>query len=227
MQVTAHPLRLTPPWREAEQPCPVYLARIATLDERTLFEAELAAPPWNAGKVYDFQLMEQLRAFVDSLYPDEGEDRARILEVLHLALASPAAMDEAGRQLLLHLEEAASQQWAGYAALRGARARRAAIVGPRALRRFLTGWEGVDAPFQRGGDGLPTDETLRQIPEHERVWLGAMISNALFLQEPEKKASGSPPPSPPAPEISAAARSRQTAGRAGTSAAKSSRGTPR
>lgn len=221
--ITANaPLRLTPPWREAEAPPPVYLFRVASMDDRTLFDAELAAPPWNAGKVYDFQLLEQLRDYVETLYPDAGEDRQRIDEILHLSLAAPGQIDAAGLTILLALEDAASTAWPPYAALRGARARRAVITGPRALKRFLIGWEGVDAPFARGGDGLASDETLRQMAEDERIWLGATVARALFLQEPEKKASGSLPPSPPTRKISAAAKGRQTAGRAGRSAAKPS-----
>lgn len=225
---TAAPLRLVPPWRQDEARPPVYLVKAATLDERTLFEAELAGAPWNAPRVFDFQLYDCLIDAVSAWYPDEDPDRARLLDIVETAQRDPALLDTAGRQLLAALETQAIENWPAYAQLIGARRRRAAILPLRALKRFLVGVEDAEPaiPFETDRrDGTVSDLTLAYLDPGDLSWLGLEIYRRLYLSADEGKASAPLPSSPPGPVTSQAAGDRRTAGRAGKSPAKSGRKT--
>lgn len=222
---TAEPLRLEVP-ATTNPARPVYLARVASFDERTQFEAELAAPPWNAGRVYDFQLVDALEeASLERLADAPAEHRQRVAEAFHRARTDVANLPPEDRQLIADLERIEQQAPGRYSDLVAARRNRAIMLPSVAIRRFLIGWEGRDEPFTTRPDGRPDDAAMRSIPEAERLWLGVRLYAMLYLSDDEGKASPSPPQSPPGQATSRAGGGRQTAGRAGKSTARSTRKT--
>jgi hypothetical protein len=199
---------------------PVYFGRVAGVTDRALFEAELSAPPWNAGRVFDFQLVDALEASVQERL--DPELAAPLLDVLMRLRHDPGSLTVNDRGVIAEMEEAESQRPGAYASLLAARRRRASLLPLLALRRFLTGWDRPE-PFVLAHDGGPDEATLELIPETERLWLGSQLWARQKVQPDEGKPSPSPPPSPPAPATSKAGGGRKTAGRAGKSRAKSTR----
>jgi len=202
-----------------------FLARPGTVMDRDLLEAELAGPRFNAGRVFDFQLIDALEDALDAWKPADDPDRAPLAELLHLARHAPADLSDSQRQLLAGFEETAREHWHAFAALANRRARREILMPALAVSWFLTGWEGIEQPFETGVDGRPTDRTLAAIPSTVRLWLGLEILKLLYLGPDEGKASGSPPSSPPGRGTLRAAGGRQTAARAGKSQGSATRKT--
>lgn len=222
---TAAHLRLQVP-EKINPTRPVYLARVASFDERALFEAELAGPPWNAGRVYDFQLLDALEAATLSRMVDAPSDQqGRVAEAFQRARTDTANLPEADRQLIADLERIEGQTPGRYAELVAARRARAVVLPTVAMRRFLLGWEGRAVDFTARWDGCPDDAALKTVPEAERLWLGVQLYAMLYPSVDEGKPLRSPPPSPRGPATSKVGGGRKTAARAGKSAAKSTRRT--
>lgn len=221
---TREPHRITARGREDDPTAPIFLMRVPTLDERTLFEAELASPPWNAGIVHPFQLIHALEDAADAL-ATEPDDRARLQEVLDYAQRDPDALDDSGRALLTAFQDTAAAHWPAYQTLIRKQERRR-VVGPAlALKRFLCGWENMPVAFGAGIDGAATDATLEALSAIDRLWLGYEIQARLYLSADEGKASAPPQSSPSGPATSPADGGQRTAGRAGGSAKTSGRKT--
>jgi hypothetical protein len=202
---------------------PTYLARVATFDERTLFEATLAAPPWSAGRVFDFQLLDALEAAASDRMADAPpEDQQRLADAFETARRAPGGLDQSQRVLIAELEKIEEQAPGRYSELVAARRRRAVALPTLALRWFLAGWEDRDEPFAtRPEDGRISDAALQSIPEAERLWLGIKLYAMLYPSAIEGKPLPSSPSSPPARQTSRGGGGRRTAGRAGKSPARS------
>lgn len=212
------PRRLWVPGTENAPAAPVFLVRCSTLDQRAIFEAELAGPPWNAARVHDFQLVDELKEAVNAWA--DPDDLPRLLEVLELRRRAQP-LDEGGAALLAALEEAATRNWPGYGALMQRRHNRTVLAPHLALRRFLCGWENVDAPFETDRHGYPTDSTLEVMTEFERLLIGRLILGGLYVSADEGNGSRSPSKSPAGRGTSRAAAGQRTAGRGGKSLAAS------
>lgn len=226
MLFSKQPLRIPVRGREDDPSAPIFLMRMPTLDERTLFEAELAGPPWNAGVVYGFQLAEQLDAAAEALAAN-ADDLARVREVLHFARHDPDALDDGARALLAAFQEAAAEHWPGYQALLRKQERRRLAAPALALRRFLIGWENIDTPFEIEPTGCVSDATLESLSEMERFWLGHEIHARMYVSAERGKASAPPSSSPAGPATSEADGDHRTAGRDGKSATTSGKKTRR
>lgn len=206
------------PGAEGKPDAVAFLVKVATLDERDLFEAELAGPPWNAGIVYDFQILDALeeaaRAWMDG-------DHLATIEGAIQARRAGVDLDTAQKAILLTLEQSAARNWPAFQLLEQRRQNRHLLAPALALRRFLRGWENLDASFETGADGLPTDATLEHLSRIERLLVGRRILATLHLSADEGNGSASPTKSTAGPASSQAAGGRQTAGRGGKSGARS------
>lgn len=216
--------RVRLPGAEGKADAAVFLAKVPSLDERDLFEAELAGPPWNAGLVFEFQLLEALeeaaRAWLD------GDSLARTDAAIQ-ARRSQQELDQGQQAIMLSLEQNAGRAWPAFQHLEQRRQNRHVLGPALAIRRFLRGWENFDAPFVVGADGCPTDETLGHLGRIERQLVGRLILNGLHLTADEGNGSAPPSKSSAGQKTSQAAGDRQTAGRAGKSGTGSTRKTPR
>lgn len=210
--------RVTLPGKEADPDAPAFLVRVAGIDRRALFEAELSGPPWNGGRVHDFELAEELAAAAGAwLEPADLPTMAAVLQLRRIG----EPLDAAQMAILSTLETQAAQNWPPYQALLRRRHNRH-VLGPLlALRRFLVGWENIDAPFAADREGCPTDATLDVLSEVERHLVGRLILGGLHLSADEGNGFAPPMQSPAGPATSGAAGGRKTAGRAGKSTAES------
>ena len=221
---TKAPRRVQLPGAEGKPGAVTFLVKVVSLDERDLFEAELAGPPWNAGLVYEFQFLDALeeaaRAWLD------GDHLATVEAALQQRRAG-RKLDTAQQAILLTLEEEARRNWPGFQLLERRRQNRHLLAPALALRRFLQGWEGFDQPFDLGADGYVNDATLERLTQLERLLVGRVILRGLHLTADEGNGSASPTKSSAGLATSRAAGGRRTAGRAGKSASSSTRKTPR
>lgn len=214
----------TPQWRAGQDDAPVFLIRPASILERGQFEATLAGPPYNAGRVFPWDLAaaaeEAARALLD------GEHLGQVLEAL-AAMRQTLDMDALPleqKQLLTAIDPVLSDHWPEYAELRRRDARRAELLPTLAVKHFLKGWDWGDRAFTFGKDGLVSDETLRALGVFEMRAIGL---EAYRLMNAEEQLPLSPPPSKsgPAPPTSPAEKPRRSVVKGGKSATVSGRKT--
>ena len=213
------PVRFTPGWlcdaAGAPNPgAPVFFVRPGTLIDLGQVDAELAGPPYSAGKVFPWDLVtaaeEAARALLD------GDALGQVLEAfaaLRAAGFDINAVPDEQKQLLKAIEPALAT-WPDYGELRRREARREELLPLLCAKRFLTGWDNLETPFAAGRDGFVTDAALIGVPEFQRRSVGVHAYN---LMQAGVHRPLSPPPSKsgPAPKPSPAAKPRRSAAKAG------------
>lgn len=220
---TSNLVPFTPPWLEGKPNAPRYLLQPGGVVERSLFEAELASPPYNAGRVYDVQLYEAARDGVRAWAT--GDDLARLLELIDAHQSQQLKDGSADMQMFLTVEAALRDKWPAYAALCAQRARRQECLPLLAAQRFLRGWENIDKPFQANFDGSPSPKTLAAIPQLELKAIGLQAWSLLYVSEEAAGESDARSKSAPGQPTSRSASSRRTPQKAGRSTASSGRRT--
>ena len=216
-------LPFTPPWLEGKPNAPRYLLQPGGVVERSLFEAELASPPYNAGRVYDVQLYEAARDGVRAWAT--GDDLARLLELIDAHQGGQLKDGSSDMQMFLTVEAALRDKWPTYAALCAQRSRRQECLPLLAVQRFLRGWENVDKPFKANFDGSPSPETLAAIPPLELRVVGLQAWSLLYVSEEAAGESAAPSKSAQDQETSPSVSSRRTPRKGGRSTAGSGRKT--
>lgn len=211
---TAEPVRFTPPFMAAKADAPVFLIRPGSVVERAQLEAALAAPPYNAGRVFPWDLADAAADAARALLT--GDDLGQVLDALAAMKASLGVGDlpDDQRQLLIGIDDALTTQWPEYAALRQQEARRNELLPLLAAQRFLVGWEGIEAPFTRGKDGRASDDALRILGQFFLPLVGREAYRLLYAEE-QRPLSLPPSKSGPGPGISPAAGKRRSAVKAG------------
>lgn len=214
---TAEAVRFTPPWLEkADQP-PVYLFRAGSVRERGQLEAELAGPH-RAGRVWGIELNSAIREGVLKLLANDPA----LDQVLGLIDEDdPAKLSEEGRQLIAEVRNVLAEHWQPYRDLVAQLARRQELVPIEAMRRFLVGFEHVDATYARGVDGLVSEATLAAIDPLEMLAAGNFAYSLLYGGGQERNF-----PQPSASESDQKTSSSAKPRAAGSSARKSGRKTP-
>lgn len=194
---SAAPQPFTPPWYLDQGGVPradarTYLVRPGTVADRAMFEGEIAGPPWNAGRVFPWDLITCGEQAVSHLL--DGDYRGQALEAMatwRANVLTPEAMPEETRQLLAGIEMAL-RVWPAYGELRRAEARRTHVLPMLAVRWFLAGWQGVEQPFALGPDGKASEASMAAIPVHD---LNAVGWHAYNLMHADQHRPLSPPPS--------------------------------
>lgn len=173
---TADPVRYTAPWREQETAAPVYLLRAGSVRERAQFEAELSGVH-RAGRVFGFELRAAVREGVMKLLADDP-DLDRVMEVLSVDDEDGLPADDA--QLLADVRKVLAEHYAPYRDLIAQLERRRELAPIEALRRFLTGFENVDATFARDRDGMVSESTLAALDPFEMMAVGNRAYSLLY-----------------------------------------------
>ncbi|OYZ15638.1 MAG: hypothetical protein B7Y35_06100 [Sphingomonadales bacterium 28-64-96] len=214
---SAAPQLFTPPWylQDGAIPpgAPVYLVRPGSIADRAMFEGVIGGPPWNAGRVFPWDLIDAAERAVTALL--DGDARGQVLEALatwRANMATPEAIPHETTQLLAGLEMAL-RTWPEYGQLRAAESRRTHALPVLAAQWFLVGWQNVDQPFTLGPDGKASEASLSSIPAPNLNALGWYAYNLMYAEQHRPL---SPPPSTSegSPSPSSAAGSRRV-GRAG------------
>lgn len=206
---TAAPQPFTPSWYCNKDGSPragarTYLVRPGGITDRAMFEGAIAGPPFNAGRVFPWDLISAAENAVTHLL--DGDARGQVLEALaawRANMLTPEALPPATAQLLAGVE-IALRSWPEYAELRAAEARRTHMLPTLAAKWFLAGWQGFDAPFELGPDGKASDASLLAIPAPDLNALGWHAYNCMYAEQHR-------PLSQP-PSTSAATRPRSGAG---------------
>lgn len=221
---TAEPVRFTPAFLQGRDDAPVFLIRPGTLIERAQLEAELAGPPYNAGRVFPWDLADAAADAARALL--SGDDLGQVLDALATLKQAQGieTLPQEQRQLLVAIDTALMQEWPEYAELRSREARRQEILPLLAAQRFLVGWEGFDTPFTTGKDGRPSETALRVLGALYLPSVGYEAYRLLYAEE-QRPLSASPSKSGPDRVTSPAAGAPPSAARAGKLTAKSGRKT--
>lgn len=187
---TTDPVRYTVPWREQETAAPAYLLRAGSVRERAQFEAELSGVH-RAGRVFGFELRNAIRDGVMKLLADDP-DLDRVMEVLGVDDEDGLPADDA--QLLADVRKILAEHYAPYRDLIAQLERRRELAPIEALRRFLTGFENVDAKFARDRDGLVSESTLAALDPFEMMAVGNRAYALLYGGGDQER--NFPPPLP-------------------------------
>jgi hypothetical protein len=221
---TSQRVPFTPPWLTGRAGAPVFFIRPGSLVERSQLEATLASHPYNAGKVYPWDLADVAADAARALL--NGEALAQVLEALSTLRGAGGieSVPLAQRQLLIGVDGALMEAWPEYADLRAREARRTEFMPLLACKQFLVGWEGMETPFTADKDGKASEDALRALGS---LFLPVVGMEAYRLLYAEDQRPLSPPPSKSAPDrvTSPAGARRRSAAKAGTSTGKSGRKT--
>lgn len=104
--------------------------------------------------------------------------------------ASGAAMAASGRALAVTESEVLTA-YPAYAQMAADDETYWEVAGIEATRLFLTGWEGIDAPFSRGASGA-SEDALAAIPEGDFASIGLFIDRMSRVTAAQRKNSLSP-----------------------------------
>lgn len=211
---TIEPVRFTPAFMAGQADAPVFLIRPGSVVERAQLEAALAGPPYNAGRVFPWDLADAAMDAARALLT--GDDLGQVLDALAAMKAALgiAALPVDQRQLLAGIDEALTAHWPEYAALRQQEARRDELMPLLAAQRFLVGWEGVDAPFSLGKDGRASDDALRALGAFLLPLVGREAYRLLYAED-QRPLSLPPSKSGPAPGTLPAVAKRRSGAKAG------------
>lgn len=177
-------LRFTPePTTERPDP-PTYLIAVPTMRTRARYVRDLAAE--GAAYPSEAQRVDAMVADLATLRPEGADDLVARLEVVRdhgldaLDAEERAAIDRLAAELArFHGRTAALNGDALYYL------QRAPYV---ALRHWLVGWEGLDAPFERRGDVTP-DEVVERVPFADAMAAGNFALEHGYLSETQRKNS--------------------------------------
>lgn len=239
LAMSTNHVRRTPPWlcdKRTGAPlpgAPVYFIRPGGAGDRAMFDADLAGPPYNAGRVFDVELFDAMSEAVAEWL--SGDDLGRAAEVIGLARAGRLERNTPAAALFIEIEQACLKEpggWPLYKALVARRARRETFAPFLAAQRFLCGWEGVTTgagdkatpvPFAAGPDGQASDASLKVIPEMELLFIGREAWGMLRLTDEQIKNSDAPSTSKPAPRTSTSAGATRGSGRGRSTARRTTR----
>lgn len=211
---TTEPVRFTPAFMAGKEGAPVFLIRPGSVVERAQLEAALAAPPYNAGRVFPWDLADAASDAARALLA--GDDLGQVLEALAAMKAALGitALPDAQRQLLVGIDEALTTHWPEYAALRQQEARRDELLPLLAAQRFLVGWENIEQPFTTGKDGRASDDALRLLGQFYLPLVGRESYRLLYAEE-QRPLSLPPSKSGLGPVTLPAEKPRRSAAKAG------------
>jgi hypothetical protein len=205
---SAAPQPFTPPWCLGQDGSPLpgartYLVRPGGIMDRAMFEGVIAGPPYNAGRVFPWDLITSAEGAVNHLMAgdDLAASRGQLLDALaawRANMLTPEALPADVVQLLAGVEMAL-RTYPEYAELRRAEARRTQVLPVLAAKWFLAGWQGIDAPFQLGPDGKVAESCLIAIPAPDLNALGWHAYNSMYAEQhrplsPPPSTSGGTPP---------------------------------
>lgn len=162
--LSTQPIRFVAPWRADEADAPVYFIRPGNVVERETLEAELAGDH-RAGRVYDFELLEEYISGVSTLLVDDPEH----LQLIELAQAKAGGQELplADAQAVAAARDVLAEHWPPYRRLVAQAERRRTIAPMLVFRRFVVGWEGLTEPWRRGPDGMVHLAALAAVPPLE------------------------------------------------------------
>ncbi|WP_156680067.1 hypothetical protein [Sphingomonas profundi] len=168
---TSQPIRWTPPWREQEEPKPVYLLRAPSVTEREILEGELSGEH-RAGIVYGFQLRAAFAAGIDSLIGETAPDDAARLKELsaqQAALKDGESLADDEIALLEAAEAVLIEHYPAYRSLIAQQQRREALAPIVAFQKWCVGVENLDVPFARDWSGVKPEAMAAIDPLELRV----------------------------------------------------------
>jgi hypothetical protein len=178
----------TPPWYLGQggglrDGAITYRLRPGSVIDRGLFEGAMAGPPFNAGRVFPWDLIDAAERAAAQLL--DGDALGQVREALaawRANVTSPQALPPETVQLLAGIENAL-RTWPEYGELRAAEARRTAVLPVVAAQWFLVGWQGLDAPFTTGPGGKASDAALAAIPAPDLNALGWHAYNLMYAEQ--------------------------------------------
>jgi hypothetical protein len=147
---------------------PVYLIAVPSLRQRLAWRRDLAAS--GARYAPEPELIASLRRGVEATVIEE--DRPALLDLLDRFEAAPE--EERDAELVDEAEQigtAMRTAFGPYAALLADRQHWIEMAPLLAAERFLTGWENVEARFNRAGERV-AETSLRAIPEGHLAQIG-------------------------------------------------------
>lgn len=210
---------LTLPWETGEDGAPIdgairWEGRAASVIERQMFEAEVAAPPVSAREVLPWEWADVAQRAIGEL-GDIG-DRERLSQVIALARAN-ALENEDDRQLWIGLQGLLGETWPEWQALAKRAERRRQMLPVLACQWFLKRRNGE--PLETDRDGRLTNAALATIDPMALLWLGARLYAWAYGWEQAGNSAG-PSPSADGPKTSPKRGSGATTARAGSSSTK-------
>lgn len=166
--------RFTPSWLLDENGMPkegaiVFLLRAGGVTERGMFEADIAAPPYRAPKVWGYELRAAIRDGINHLFATDP-DRDRLLDLVDADEGEEMSADD--KQLLAGVRDLLGRHWQPYGTLLAQLERRRELAPLLALRTFCVGIEAKGVTFERGKDGLVTEASLATIEPLELLSAG-------------------------------------------------------
>ncbi len=172
------------PWDSEVQ----IMLRAGDVIERGEFEALLSEN--GAGRVFDFQLREEVVRGAESLAADDTEALNRVRECLAAEEASEE-LTVADADFLSTVRELLQRNWGPYRVLLARSARRNELIPTLAFQHFCTGWSGKDLPaFKKGIDGLVSLDVVGQLDEMIVRVAGMEAYRQLYAAGQEKNSEG-------------------------------------
>jgi hypothetical protein len=210
---TTETVPFTPSWLKDQPKAPVYHFRAGGVAERGMLEAELAGTH-RAGRIWAFELQAATREGILTLLADDpGVDT--LLALFDEEDETNLSVDERqNRQAVINI---LAEHWQPYRDLTAQIARRRELAPIVAMRRFLVGFENVEATFARGIDGQVSEATLAAIDPLHLISAGNFAYALLygggqerFLEQPSGSADA--PKSSPSAKAKAAGSSAKKPG---------------
>lgn len=164
---------LTPPWEcGPDKVTPLDGATrwegvAASVMDRQLFEAELAAPPLSGREVYSWEWADVAQRALGQL-AGVG-DRDEILRIITLARIGDLTAEE-DKQTWFGLRNLLSEMWPEWQTLERRQERRRQLLPVLACKWFLKRKNGD--PLETDRDGRLTDSALAALPAFDMMWLG-------------------------------------------------------
>lgn len=194
---------------DTRSPPPVYLIKPASLFDRAHYRGDLDAAGLRLPG--EDELLNEARAAAAEL---GGGDASMFQALIDQAQAGEIEPNSAAAKQWQRFAQSLLDHWPPYRELIAARSKWMTLAPLYAARRFLRGWENVDAEFRLGADGLVPEAVLEALPDEDISMIGLRAIALLRPDGGEEKNSASPP-------MSARARPASPAG-AAASAAKAS-----
>ena len=173
----------TPPWREEEDPKPVYTLRTPTVEDRAEFNMALAER--KAFYVTRSQFCGEARKAVEALDPGNKADLLALLDRV-AEIPEGAAIEGDDADQMGGLEDALIESWPAYARLVNANRRWGAFMPVIAARMFLVGWK--HGPDGTDRIGTLTDDDRMAIPPADMMAIGWKAVSLMTVSVEQKNA---------------------------------------
>ncbi len=183
----------TPPWREQEEPKPVYFLRVPTVEDKAEFNCALLER--RARFVGRAEFCAEMRRAVEVLEPaNAGELLAMIERAVQVPDLEPLPADD--KPVMDELEAMLQELWPAYARLVSANTRWYQFMPVLAARLFLTGWQnGPDGQARTGLD----DAARSMLPPDDLMAIGLKAFSLMRVGKDQEKNSAAPSGSPTSP----------------------------